>query len=275
LGDYRVLGISPLPTLALLSSHVRRGFTLIEIAIVLVVIGLLLSGGLLAVSPVIQSAQTSETRQKIATVESAILGYVIANGCLPCPAQVNLATNNAAAGLTNNGAATYTGCSAGACVGGGVGTVPWVSLGISEGDATDAWGQRLRFGVDPTRTAASSVQRNADGTFPAFTSTIAIEDTDNTTIAGYTAVAYVILSHGPDGSFGEATQTGTTQADRYGQAAGNAGEDQHENGNGNLTFAIGLFDSTTSVEHFDDIVSFKSFQQLILSCGSGSCGNPS
>ncbi len=261
---------------AAFSASARRGFTLIEIAIVLVVIGLLLSGGLLAVSPIVQSAQTNETKQKMITVENALLAYMIANSCLPCPAQTGLATGAAGSGLNRNGTATYTGCNTTVvCTGGGVGTLPWITLGLSESAATDAWGRRFRYAVDPNLTDANSMQRNSDGSFPAFNSTIALENTDGTAITGYTAVAYLLLSHGLDGSFGEAQQTGTTTGDKYGQAAGNAGVGQHENGNGDLTFAVGISNTTSSVQHFDDIVSFKSFQPLIISCGAGSCGNPS
>lgn len=267
-----MLGTDSRTALTALVQHSRRGFTLIEIAIVLVVIGLLISGGLLAVGPVIQSAKISETKQKMATVEAALLGYVIANGCLPCPA----ARGASATGITNNGTADYTtACgSGGACTGAGNGLVPWVTLGIAENDAIDGWGRRLIYSVDPTLTNASNdVQRNSDGSFPTFTSTLGMENLAGDTL-GYNAIAYVLVSHGSDGSFGE-TVDGTTGADKYGQAAGATGLGQHENGNGDINFATGQTNSTNSTAYFDDIVSFKSFQPLILSCGAGSCGNPS
>ena len=65
----------------------RRGFTLIEMAIVMVVIhGLLISGGLLALSPVIQSSKISDTSAHLDRLEQSLTVYVIQNGCLPCPA---------------------------------------------------------------------------------------------------------------------------------------------------------------------------------------------
>lgn len=271
LGDFAVFGILKRQILSGVLPRMRRGFTLIEIAIVLVVIGLIVSGGLLAVSPVIQSAKISETKQKMATVEAALLGYIIANGCMPCPAQRGAAATGQTA---DTAAAVYTGCTTNGCVTNGEGLVPWVSLGIAQDDATDGWNRRFTYGVDPTRAVASSMQRNADGSFPAFASTIDIE-----TLAGadqaYTSIVYVLLSHGPDGSFGE-SQSGSIGADKYGQAAGATGLGQHENGNfGDLDFADGLINTSNGVNYFDDIVAFKSFQPLILSCGAGSCGNPS
>ena len=64
----------------------ERGFTLIEMAIVMVVIGLLLSGGILALAPVVQNSKTTDTNSRLDRVEQALLVYVIQNGCLPCPA---------------------------------------------------------------------------------------------------------------------------------------------------------------------------------------------
>jgi len=281
MGDLALLGTFKSSVLALISSHIsahaRRGFTLIEIAIVLVVIGLIVSGGLLAISPILQSAKINETKQKMATVETAILGYVIANGCLPCPAVRGAATT----GVSHDGTAPYTAAcgSGGACTAGGNGLVPWVTLGISENDATDAWNHRFSYGVDPVLTnATNDVQRTADGSFPNFGTTgnesALIIETLAGVDMGYDAIAYVIVSHGFDGSFGE-TSFGTIGADKYGQAAGAAGLGQHENGNNDLTFSTGSVNNSNNAGYFDDMVSFKSFQPLIISCGAGSCGNPS
>ena len=76
-----------------------RGFTLIEIAIVLVVIGLLLSGGLLGIAPVLQSSRVTETNSKLDLIENALILYALRNSCLPCPATGNLLSSNANVGL--------------------------------------------------------------------------------------------------------------------------------------------------------------------------------
>ncbi len=270
-GIFCVLRTQAFSALARISAQAQRAFTLIEIAIVLVVIGLITSGGLLAVSPVIQSAKLSETKQKMATVDSAILGYVITNGCLPCPA----ATGAGATGQTADagGTALLAPCTTTTCFGTGEGLVPWVSLGLSENDVTDAWSHRLRYGVDPSRAVATFMQRNADGTFPAFASAITMEN-----LAGadqlYTNIAYVVISHGVDGAFGE-TQTGAIGADKYTQGALTTGQGENGNAVVPLAYASGAVNNLETNAHFDDIVSFKAFQTLILSCGAGSCGNPS
>ncbi len=115
----------------------HRGFTLIEIAIVLVVIGLLLSGGLLAVGPVIQRAQITETQDKLDRIEDAIVLYVLQsdNQCLPCPGDGALATGSGNDGLSeDDGTPTFygNGCSPnGGCrAAGGDNVVPWRTLGV-------------------------------------------------------------------------------------------------------------------------------------------------
>ncbi|MBL8630256.1 MAG: type II secretion system protein [Rhodospirillaceae bacterium] len=237
-----------------------RGFTLIEVGIVLVVIGLVLSGGLLATGPVIKSAKISETRQKMGTVEAALLGYVISNGCLPCPAVRGSATT----GVSHNGTAAYTtACgSGGACTGGGSGLVPWVTLGISENEATDGWNRRMTYAVDPALTDSSSdVQRNASGSFPTFTSALVMQNLSGTSL-GYTSIAYILVSHGPNMFGGESVSgnTGATPTDTS----------EVENADNDVTYRTGAPSGT-----FDDILEFKSLQPLIISCGTGSCGNPS
>ncbi len=243
----------------------RRGFTLIEIAIVLVVIGLIVSGGLLAVSPVLKSAKINETKQKMATVEAALLGYVIANGCLPCPA-LRGATATGVSNTNNAVADDYaTPCgSGGSCTAGGNGLVPWTTLGIAENEATDGWNRRMTFAVDPTLTdSATDVQRSSTGTFPTFTSGINMANTTGGALS-YTQVAYVLISHGPDMAYGEAAN-GT-----LGDSTNVTDLGTIENGDADVTYATGAPTST-----FDDLVSFKSLRPLIISCGTGSCGNPS
>ncbi len=131
-----------------------RGFTLIEISIVLVVIGLLLSGGLLALGPVLDNAKRTETKNQIAKTEDALLLWAIqTGGCLPCPADGTLSAGNQGYGLTG-ASVPQTGIScpaiastctiqpaainhAGAVNTNYAGVVPWRTLGLSEADVTD------------------------------------------------------------------------------------------------------------------------------------------
>jgi prepilin-type N-terminal cleavage/methylation domain-containing protein len=278
LGNHRVFMAWPKMDARLAAKHLARGFTLIEIAIVIVVIGLLVGGGLTAISPVIQSARLSETKQKMATVDSAVLGYIITNGCLPCPAARNI--GGTPTGLSNDGAdqlVTAPCATDQTCLGAAdaAGLVPWVTLGLSQDDVTDGFGRMFTFAVDGELTNANTDMQRSNGTFPTLTGTnIVIQ---NLTVGApvdftYNSLAYVLVSHGPDGSFGQ-TLNATRLANLYNAPAN---EGQNENGDDNdIRFATGSVNFTNGTAYFDDIVNFRSLQAVILSCGSGSCGNPS
>jgi len=61
----------------------QRGFTLIELAMVLVVIGLLIGLGAGLIGPLTKRAKLIETRETVNQAKEAFLGYVVKNGYLP------------------------------------------------------------------------------------------------------------------------------------------------------------------------------------------------
>jgi len=64
------------------------GFSLIEMAVVLMIVGTLLSGVLVAVSQTMESGRRSNALAQLKLVEEALYGFAQANGRLPCPALV-------------------------------------------------------------------------------------------------------------------------------------------------------------------------------------------
>ena len=241
------------------------GFTLIEIAIVLVVIGILLSGGLLAISPVVQASKVTETKARMTRVETALLTYVIANGCLPCPALgTRNSTTDSLAGAAQVGGTGNTGSCAGAC-NLAEGVVPWRNLGLSEADATDSFGTRLSYGASSALCDSSTDMTRSGSSYPAGTLTV----NDASGAAVTMAAAYVIVSHGPDGSQGFAAETGTQQADKHNSAT------QQENASNDSIFNLLPANTADNTGYFDDIVAFRTAPNIIQACGAGSCGNPS
>ena len=114
-----------------------RGFTLIEMAIVLMIVGLLLGGLLVPLSAQMDQRNNSDTQKALSEIKEALIGYTMANGFLPCPADPAIATGSAGAGLSR-ATCTTTASS--------TGVVPWNTLGVSE---TDAWGHRFTYKVTP------------------------------------------------------------------------------------------------------------------------------
>ncbi len=111
----------------------QGGFTLIEMAIVLLVIGLLLGGLLTPLSNKIESERYKESRKELDRIVDALMGYAVANKRLPCAD-----TNND--GFENSGVSCND-----------EGSVPWATLGAGR---EDAWGNRIRYRVDAGFTSA-------------------------------------------------------------------------------------------------------------------------
>ena len=126
------------------SAH--SGFTLVEIAIVLVIVGLLIGGMLAPLSAQKEQERRKENQQLLEEAREALIGYAVVNGRLPCPDTDPV--NSPTSGQENVSVA------AGACgpnatannfyPNGVLGRLPWVTLGI---DAKfDPWGENHFIG---------------------------------------------------------------------------------------------------------------------------------
>lgn len=114
-----------------------RGFTLTELAIVLVIVALLIGGMLVPLSAQQDIRNSAETQKQLNEIKEAVLGFALVHGRLPCPANPATATGTAGAGEE------YSSSAAG-CMTSLEGVVPWVTLGVPE---TDAWGRRITYRV--------------------------------------------------------------------------------------------------------------------------------
>jgi prepilin-type N-terminal cleavage/methylation domain-containing protein len=120
------------------------GFSLVEIAVVLVIIAILTTIIAVPLGTQIEQQRVSETTRQLEAIKEAIYGFALANGRLPCPATgANGNESFSVAGNAANG-----GCAA------FVGFLPAATLGISSVDASgfavDSWGlqqNRIRYAV--------------------------------------------------------------------------------------------------------------------------------
>ena len=118
-------------------SQRRQGFTLVEMAMVLLVMGLLLGAGLGLLGGQIEQQRGKESQRALDQARDALIGFAIANGRLPCPAPAATPTGAPLAGL-EPAPVLAAGCANLA------GVLPWATLGVAE---TDAWGNRLSYRV--------------------------------------------------------------------------------------------------------------------------------
>jgi prepilin-type N-terminal cleavage/methylation domain-containing protein len=206
-----------------------RGFTLVELAVALAVIGLLIGMLMVPLNAQVDQQRINDTRKQLDLVTEAILGFAVANGRLPCPAVATTANTVAGAGAENFAAPSCVGAVAGVVVG----VVPWATLGLPE---VDAWERRFTY------VATDTFADNLPAGMPA---SFALTDTGNliVTSGGVTianGMAAVIVSHGKNGLGGFRTD---------GVQVGGASGDELENANGNITFVAKIPDTA-----FDDLV---------------------
>lgn len=168
--------VSPTPTFA------ARGFTLIELAIVMFIVALLLGGMLMPLSAQQDIRYQTDTQKQLAEIQEALLGYAASHQAadgkpyLPCPDTDNDGREN----RTGNACTNQDG------------TLPWGDLGIGR---QDAWNNVFRY------RATATFSNNATGFVLTSTGDMRICDRANcsgTILA--TQIPAVIFSRGKNGA---------------------------------------------------------------------------
>lgn len=113
----------------------QSGFTLVELAVVMLIMAVLLGGLLLPLSERVKSDRYNETEATLQEAREALLGYAVSNGMLPCP---DTTAPNTPDGIADS-----------PCAGAVEGYLPYITLGMGR---NDAWTNPLRYRVDPNYT---------------------------------------------------------------------------------------------------------------------------
>ncbi len=207
----RLIAVPPAPTFW------QHGFSLTEMAVVLVIVALLIGGMILPMSAQQDIRNNSETETTLGNILEALYGFAASHAAsdgkpyLPCP------------DTDSDGAENRTG---NACTNQS-GTLPWADLGLGR---QDAWGNTVRYAV------TNVFSNNATGFALLSAGNLRIcEQAACTTVLAST-VPVVVLSLGKNGA---ATPTDT---------------DQLENTDGDADFVHRTSDS--AVTGYDDIVSW-------------------
>lgn len=256
------------------------GFTLIEIAVVIVVLAFILAMIAGIATAMVGQQRREATRQRLAGVETALALFVSQYKRLPCPADGRINGTTAGAGMElRNGSGQCT--VAGAVNTQTHGVLPWIALGLAEPDVTDGWGNRLTYRVAPELVVANAMDLTAcdpggtgaigagnlcittcaSGTFPAgctppstytlnkglkirnlASATLIMDPNPGSGIS--TGAAYVVISHGENGQRAY-NNVGILQA-----AATDSGTLEAANNAADVAF--GYATSTASVAFVDD-----------------------
>lgn len=204
----------------------QRGFSLIEIALVLVIVGLALGGIVSAIGPQLENKRVSETQKVLEEVKEALIGFAIVNGRLPRPA------TSATDGTEMAACATDALCT---------GLIPWERLGITK---LDSWAKIIRYSVTPAYTVAPA-------TSTAGTKTVQTRNAAGALVNLATTEPAVIFSSGKL-SFGT-TDGGVVIPT---QSTANTNADEITNNAASVTFIQRPVNTATTAMggEFDDIV---------------------
>ena len=247
------------------------GFTLVELAIVIAILGLVLGTFLAPLRAQIDAARIREAERTLGEIRDALIGYAITRGALPCPDVVSDGIDGVAPAE---------------CSGAGLaGIVPFQTLGVAR---ADPWGRFFAYRVtqefsrrsltgqppdagrlDLTDTGDITVLTRGDD--PGTGGTPELKHQSIATALTRTAPA-LVLSFGPNGLGGIGAATGIALAPPSGGAA-----DEVENADSDATFvsrvhsrgADGCDDADESSVppplscEFDDIVAWISTPVLM------------
>jgi len=174
------------------------GFTLIELAVVIVIIGALLGALLVPLGTQIEVRLLRDEQRQQRDLRDALIGFAVVNRRLPCP-------DNDRNGLEDTIPPGNGPCSAGADGSPESGFLPYQTLGVP---ATDTWGRLYLYRVDADYVLESTPGTpapNATGLDMEDTSNIRIRDrreADKSLLALVSDAAAVVVSTGPNGHGG-------------------------------------------------------------------------
>ncbi|HXZ52453.1 MAG TPA: type II secretion system protein [Burkholderiales bacterium] len=250
------------------------GFSLVEMAVVTLLVGIFLTMGLAAFRASQDAQAVSDTVNKQNAIKDALIGYLRRNGRLPC-ADIDFSApdgieNRSTAGDPTTPCATTPSNAR-------FGIVPYVTLGMARSAAVDGWGNFFSYQVSnsfPTEAfnpGTPSYNTPIPAPYRDWTLTanfrtgntgeITVNDRDasGNVITAASNVVVVIVSHGPNG-YGAYTVSGTRNS-----LPGGADELENTNGSTDTVFfsrTPTTNDSATGGA-FDDRLMFLKAEDLL------------
>lgn len=191
----------------------QAGFTLVELAVVVFLVGLMASLGLSALNAQLVSASISTTKKKQETIKDALIFYLGKNKRLPCPST----NRNPPDGIESRANSLPANCT------GYFGIIPYAELGLPRSAALDGWENFFSYAVtrqwtatyDSTATPANGANKTNDaaisfnvGNLGAITVKDRSPATNDTPTTIPIKAAVLVVSHGKNG-LGAFTSKGT------------------------------------------------------------------
>jgi prepilin-type N-terminal cleavage/methylation domain-containing protein len=249
----------------------NKGFSLIELSIVIVIVGILLAGAVSLGTASLGAAKVTDTEKKMATIQNALQLYFEVHGYLPCPSDPRIAIG--AAGFGDEDCASPPIDSLNVLGGG----VPTVALNLPTSYAFDGWGNRFSLFFDVHCSDGSSSNWAASGatispagaycTKTSATSVFTINDA-NAHLVTNTAV-YILISHGKNGQ-GAWNRGGTAR-----NLPITAGTKEKANSDATGAATVTYIDAPNNdgdvtASYFDDIVRWQT-DDMMYYCRDNAC----
>lgn len=252
----------------------RRGFTMLEMSIVLVILGVIVSGIMTVFTASLAKRQYQETVTKMELIQKTLYSYRVAFNRLPCPADATLANTNANFGVEAN--------NPGSCTGGAIaanfsqspvvgaqdareGMVPVRTLRLPDDYAYDGWGRRFMYSVsrDATQSGAFTIISGFDTS-----ARMTIRDRQGGTKS--TLAIQVLSSAGPNGHGAFPRSGGATRI-----SVGSVNTDEQNNCDCDNTATATAMNATfvqkditqdpaNKLNVFDDLILFTTRMDYIL-----------
>lgn len=230
----------------------QAGFTLAELAIVMLVFSILLGGMFVSISTQLDLRSIADTQRNMDQVREALIGFTVARGYLPCPATATSSSANTPTGNGSESARVAGNCTV------FDGYVPAVTLSLTPTDAqgflVDSYGTRIRYAVTTdtqftTTNPASQIKQ------------VGISSLNPNLAVCSTSVG--ITGNDCSGASTRLTSSAVAVIYSLGKNArapsGGTGADESKNLDGNRSFVFhDITDSTAANGEFDDLLTWLS-----------------
>lgn len=124
------------------------GFTLVELALVLLVIGVVSSGLIIGIPQYLDQKKREVTTERFDLLLNVLSSYTQRHYRLPCPADT-VDVGAVTRGMERNGGDCLNTTSESAMYAEVQGVLPWRELGLSESDVMDGWGRYITYKPAP------------------------------------------------------------------------------------------------------------------------------
>lgn len=251
----------------------KQGFSLVELAILLVVIGSIIAGAVSLLSLTGRQQQHEETIVKLDRIEEAILDFYNLHGYLPCPAPRTQSIIDADFGSTDTSLSTPVCASSApsgtADTGSGaqeirIGALPNRNLSLPDDLAIDGWDSKFTFvvikdlAIDKATADAYSPPSESDagviqifnGSGTTIPDDMLLKDDGDCSSSTCPIVSYLIISHGENAS-------GVFSLSGGQSSCGSVNANEGENCNDDEIFIEEAISPT-----FDDILRWRTLSEL-------------